>query len=252
MTQISLSIRALASALLSVLRTIARGFKTVAGKLNPYASLIVAAATIALAITTYLYIGEVRDMRDVTIKQFMVISYPTLHVVVEDPSLETNRIVDKVRISNTGSIAAFHSTQLFFHVYRKEKKALNFKPLLGALYSGEENITAIDYSKDILPGKAIESEIATHFDETTTKENLQYFLLFIRFWVPYDDRFSYRTFGYILKELPKQDDSQNTRYKWQYLTDEDLRAVCDRVVKTYRSGKYENNKKILDFLQDYK
>ena len=169
--------------------------------LNKFTNLIVAIATIALVVVTYFYIHESKDMTrqtkrlaDISIEQFKIKSYPSLEVHAEIQSIDSEGISEKYDVTNAGDITAFHCTFLPIHVFLDKKETPYFMPLVATFYSGQERLTVLNYPKDIPRSVQRYLETRRNFSVLTLKE-LKYLLLFIRFRVPYDEKFRYETLG---------------------------------------------------------
>jgi len=189
-----------------------RLLETVSKKLNPYsnlisvvASLIVALATIALAIITFFQINEARQMRietkrlvDIGVEQFKIKSYPDLSIVFRPLSYQSNKIIQVLEINNRGEITAFNLTHLLVHVYENN--------------SGKSFINLHSYKEDgeIRNGLRFKFNVSRDskkiivkqdfIPEKWTFDSLKRALLFIRFEVPYDNKYRYKSIGYRLRK----------------------------------------------------
>lgn len=224
--------------------------------LNTYGTLLVALCTLVLAIMTYSHIDEAKKMReetkrlaDISVEQFKIKSYPTFMFVVKGPSIDSNRIIDSVETHNRGTITAFNVTFLIVHVNEKDKGELKFFGLADHIYMDEVKRSSLDFKTKILPGTLYKIESRRPLTAKYSIENLKYLLLFVRFKVPYDNKFRYEECAYIKKvEKPKSD---STSYLWQRLNDEDTKKCISEYLRDIERTKTPEFKKVKTFLADY-
>jgi len=91
-----------------------------------------------------------------------------------------------------------------------------------------------------LPNAFVEVGSEGEFPDNHSIKTLTHLLLFIRFWVPYDDRYSYEVFGYALK-------SSDSGYMWQIISQHDTKDLIRQL-----KGIARKDTIIEDFFVDYK
>jgi hypothetical protein len=189
-----------------------RGFNRICERLDRYSNLIslftsvvVAVATIALAIITYFQINESREMRietkrlvDTGIEQFKIKSYPDLSVVFRPISHQSNDIIQVLEIRNRGEITAFNVTHLLVQVYEKDshREFVN----LFSYKESEEVRNSLRFKFNISPDATKIISKRDSVPDKWTFDSLKGALLFIRFEVPYDNKYRYKTIAYQLKK----------------------------------------------------
>lgn len=218
---------------------------------------MVAIATIVLAGITYFHIREAQKMRNVTkemavqtkrladisIKQFKIKSYPTFLIEAEKPFVKSSILFQKYKITNKGDITAFKVTSFLMNVHRKQNGGQFFDPLNATTYwMGEERRRTLDNEIKIPRGEPMSVETRKEVTDENSLDNLLYVLLFIRFEVPYDDKFSYETHGFTLRELDEGDK------QWQKMNPGDTK----RLVSDFREYFEGWPKSLKTFLKDYK
>jgi len=242
-------------------------------------ALITAIATVALAFITYLYLQEAGKTReatkhmaietkrlaDITFDQFKIASYPTFLFTIEKPSIESDTLISKITVTNKGEITTQDATFFLCYAYEKDHGALMFKPNFKPFYEEEEEeLTALDFSKKILPKAGCTIRTKLDLGKKDDLRNLKYLVVFIRFKVPYNDKFDYESSVYLLKGDPEEKEDEKLSYLWQVLSDKDARAVTQKAYVTIRDAwigrmtrtqqddeEATNLKKLQDFLVDY-
>ena len=224
--------------------------------LNIYSTLLVALCTIVLAIITYCHIDEAKKMRtetkrlaDISVEQFKIKSYPTFIVVVEGPSIDSNRIINSITTHNKGTITAFNVTFLIVHVIEKDNGELEFIGLADHIYIDEVGRSSLDFKQKILPNAFAKITSRKPLTAEYSIENLKYLLLFVRFKVPYDNKFRYEEWAYIKKV--KKTKSDLTSYLWQQLNDEDTKKCINECLRDIEKTKTPEINKVKMFLTDY-
>ena len=72
-------------------------------------------------------------------------------------------------------------------------------------------------------------------------ETLKHLLVVLKFWVPYDDKYSYKVFGYVLKE-------GDPDYIWQSISQEDTQVLISNLFHTLTDF---DNKRVDRLFADY-
>lgn len=228
--------------------------------LKPYGSLLAAFGTIFLATVTVFHIDEARKMRretkrlvDTTIEQFKIESYPSFFITnVQGPSIESNNIVDSMKIINKGSISAFHVTIMLLHRYQGKKDT--FQRLMDSVYVDEKERSTLDFERKFLPDSVHRIESRKPLEKVYSIDNLRTLLGFIRFKVPYDDKYSYEEKAYIKEVKEKKPDT--TSYGWEELNREDtIRHVrnCLTALSFPKSPAAETEvRRVKKFFRDYR
>jgi hypothetical protein len=219
--------------------------------LDRYSTLLVAIATIALAIFTALYIREARQMRietkrlaDLSVEQFKIRAYPSFLIVVKEVKFESDKMTTVFEIYNKGEITANKVTFLWVHGYSKPSKRI-FISELGTYYGVEKKHTTVDYQFNILSNsfKKITSIGALY--KNFAIENLLYGVLFIKFWVPYDDQYRYESFGYKLIHNKKK--KKKNSLSWQEIDIESKKNF----INNYFKNRDDFDKRVKNFFKDY-
>lgn len=165
---------------------------------------LIALSTLILAIvTTFMAIGTWR-LADITVEQFKIKSYPAFMVITEKIKVDSDSVLYKYHIHNKGEINAHHVTSLFVYVYFLSDKLL-FKAQGGAYYEGEQRMTSMNFEQIIFKDSKSTIFLKEALSESNI-ENLKCVLIFTKFMVPYDKKYRYETFGYLIKENPEKQD----------------------------------------------
>lgn len=234
-------------------------FSTVATFLMALATFLMAATTIylghktgematetkRLADFTENMANETKKLADLSAEQFKIKSYPSFIIEAEKVSVESEKIHETWKITNKGEIAAHKFSFLMVHVYRNEKNNTVFNPLSAAIYKGEERVVkSYDFQLKIAPG---EREIVTtngSIPERLTFSSLEHELLFLRFQVPYDDKYRYEVLAYQLKTKVTE---KGNEYFWQRINSSDTNYL----LSLYISRCEEYPDAIQEFLKDF-
>jgi len=225
--------------------------KNIIVTLDKYSTLLVAVATIALALFTGLYIWEARQMRietkrlaDLSVEQFKIRAYPSFLIEFKEVKFESDKMTTVFKIHNKGEITAHKVTFFWVHGYSKLPK-LMFVNMYGTYYGVEKEHTSIDYPFDVYSNtfKQITSKESLYKDYTI--ENIVYGVLFIKFWVPYDDRYRYESFGYKLKQ--DTDEKDKKLLSWQEI---DIEAK-ENFIDNYFKNRNDFDKRVKIFFKDY-
>ena len=203
------------------------------------AVLITAIATLALVYVTYLNLDsaqqernvaremsvetkrladETRRLVDLGIRQFQIRSYPVFLIEQPEIHVDSNSITQIFKIQNKGDIAAHNVTFLFVNIHKKDNIYI-FTPRDSAYYeseSSEDKVTTINFEKKLLKDTARTVIIDSVLPQKYTIDDLLYCLIYIRFKIPYDEKYNYEYFGFIKKD--KLDSTQNDQYLWQDIT----------------------------------
>jgi len=247
--------------LLNSLLFLKESFKKIASFLNNYANVLVAIATISLAVITYFHIDEARNMRketkrlvDISIEQFIIKSYPSLDIITEKPSLNSEGILQKFQINNMGDLTAFHVEFLPLHIFFETDGSSHISFVQSTYDESGKVRSTIDYDMKIVSHKGMEVNYKTRFTGKETLDKLKFLLIFLRFKVPYDEKFRYESFAYTLeKELSKE-----KSYMWSELPRADIEHLSTSCVKDLKGFKFkrlygglDKYQKVLNFLKDY-
>ena len=183
---------------------------------------------------------ETKRLADISIEQFKIKSYPTFLVETEKPSVKSNELIQKYKIHNKGELTAFKVTSFLMNVYKNDEGGHDFFALdTTAYWVGEERQNTINFERKILRDTTEIIENIQLQSKIERLERLLYVLLFIRFEVPYDDKFSYEIYGYTLKEKQKV---------WQPMANKTTKNLV-RNFKGYFKGL---PKRLEDFFKDYR
>lgn len=205
-------------------RKIKSFIKTILNILNPYGNLIVAIATVTLATITWLYIEEAKQMRletkrlaDISVEQFKIRAYPAF-VVSPQIRLESDKLIQTFKITHRGEITAHKLIVQPINVFSIGKSDLfSFRNV--TIY---EEKTSLDFEIPLLPNTFVKLESEGAFPDNHSIKTLKNLLLFIRFWVPYDNTYSYEAFGYTLKNT-------DSSYVWQIISQHDTKDLIRKL-----------------------
>ena len=217
------------------------------------ATVILALATLALAAITYFNISETKNMvratknlADISVEQFKIKSYPTFIIDVNQCSFDSETHEYKIAFTNRGEITAYKVTFLIVEGYEKESGAPHFVNNVTSLYESKEKITALDHEVDIL--RDMQRTIITggKYYHDYDLDKLNHLLLFIRFKVPYDDKYSYEEKAYRLEKKSVRKNGK-ALYHLEQITKWDLKSLLEKYF--ILSSKWSD--KIKMFFNDY-
>jgi len=206
-----------------------------------YSGLIVAIATIALALITYFHMNEAKEMReatknmatetkrlaDISIEQFKIKSYPTFRIVVGDLSVDSSGIRKVFKVANKGEITAHNVTFLIADVY-KTKNVMQIHHDLRAFYESNDEARIVNFESKICSDSEKIIVGGMSFVKPYTIENFKCVLLYIKFKVPYDEKYRYESYAYVLKKRLKKPETQKDSYYLQYMTVGDTNELVKR------------------------
>jgi hypothetical protein len=117
---------------------------------------------------------------------------------------------------------------------------------LHAFYKIDKIMTTVDFPSNIFSNSGIEIKFEGQLYKDYRIENLLYSLLFIKFWVPYDDRYRYESFGFLLK----QNVGEKNKHKlvWQ---DIDINDKNNLINNYFLSNAHKTDKRVENFFKDY-
>jgi len=185
-------------------------------------TILLALVTIGLAVATFMHIREASEMRketkrlaDLSVEQFKIRAYPSFLIDIEKAYLESDHFIDLIKITNMGEITAHKTTFLWNHLFKKGNQT-HWVLHDAAYYETSERTTVIDFEQSIFSRtlKKIANDSTTHPKGFEFK-NLSHGLLFVRFKVPYDEKYRYEKYGFVLKPDPDRKDEKS--FKWQML-----------------------------------
>lgn len=200
---------------------------------------------------------ERERLDNVVSQQIQPMSYPSLDINVKTPVLKSNQLIEIIRIINNGKATAYHVNVFVCHVYNAKDK---FKPDLASVYKGfykgHENVTSLDFGRDILPNEIIDIEGSTGFTKTHNLISLQKLVIAIRFKESNDAYYSYKVFAY---SCNKHDDLS---LKWEILSDDEIENLTKEMINalnklnrkvTREKSKNVNSKleKAVKFFKEY-
>lgn len=244
-----------------LMKTLGSLTKLLLSQLNSHSNLIVASATIALALITWSYIYEAKQMRletkrlaDISVEQFKIRAYPSF-IISPEIVLESDKLAQTVNITNRGEIAAHRLTVLVVTGF-SQKEQMRYICHTGTVYKGtnseqttldfENDLlpngqTTIEFKKDILPNGTIiiGTERTSHVNYSI--DTLKCLLVILKFRVPYDDKYSYKVAGYVLKDT-------DPGHIWQNISQEDTQVLMSTL---FRRVPELNNEKVDRFFADY-
>ena len=226
--------------------------KNIIVTLDNYSTLLVAVATIALAFFTAFYIWEARQMRietkrlaDLSVEQFKIRAYPTFLIESKEVKFESGKLLEDIRIINKGEITAHKVTFHLVHVYGKYPH-FDFINGLGTYYKIDKIMTTVDFQINIFSNAIREIKTETQLYKDYRIESLLYELLFIKFWVPYDEKYRYESFAFLLKQ-----DVVEKNEKLLHWQDIDINAKNNLIKNYFLSNAHKSHKKVENFFKDY-
>ncbi len=191
---------------------------------------------------------ETKRLVDIGVEQFKMKSYPDLSIAFRPLSYQSNEINQVLEINNRGEITAFNVTHLLVHVYennsgrsfinllsykedREIRNGLRFK------FNVSRNSTRIITKQDFIP-------------EKLTFDSLKRALLFIRFEVPYDNKYKYKSIGYRLKKDMNVQES-GIIYRWSEMDSNDTNILIKTYMDSPSAITDANYNDIKAFFKDY-
>ncbi len=241
-----------------------------------FCSLIIALATVALVYVTFLNLNESKRLRessqqmaqsttelaeetktlsretkrlaDLSVQQFKVISYPSLQSVKPEVTYENNKLNQKFRICNKGDITAHKVRVLLVMVYQKTGQGLFFNWDFTPVYQKDEPVKTFDIDVKLFGGggcRNLTTEEPLYPNYTIS--DLKYCLLFLRFYVPYDSKYRYETFGYAFKTITRESSKE---YHWQEINSADIRIITERHSKALRENNTTAGQAVRTFLDE--
>ncbi|MHB0946047.1 MAG: hypothetical protein ACYC3B_02630 [Sedimentisphaerales bacterium] len=221
--------------------------KVILTGLNQYGNLIVAIATVVLAYITWAYIYEAKQMRletkrlaDISVEQFKIRAYPSF-IVSPEIKLESDRLVQTFKISQRGEISAHKLTVLPIDLFSDGTNVL-YEYQTGTIYKeGNSENTSLDFEITLLHNAMHTLESKKEFPKSHTINTLKYLLIILKFWVPYDDKYSYQISGYMLKK-------SDPDYIWQRISMEDTRTLMSN--PSWKVTGFDD-KRVKNFFKDF-
>jgi hypothetical protein len=196
-------------------------------KAHTYALWFTAIATFSLAIGAFWNTCETRRLADLTTEQFRIKSYPDFLINAEPFNLDAAASYHKFRIYNKGEITAHRVTFLIVDIYERDH-GLFFKPIVGTYYVSDERMTAINFETKIWREAHKTLEHKGSYPKGYDAETLRNCLLFIKFRVPYDTKYRYESFGFILQQTFEEEDEKT--HTWQPISSTDMKSLRERYV----------------------
>ena len=196
-------------------------------KAHTYALWATAIATFLLALGAFWNTWETRHLADLTMEQFSIKSYPAFLVEIESFKLNPEICHHRIVIWNKGEITAHNVTSLIVDAYKRDG-GLDFNTVVSTYYESEERITTINFETKILRDTKATLTSESPYPEGYGPDSLQNCLLFVKFKVPYDMKYRYETFGFILKKSIK--DKAEKTYIWQPISSTDTRSLVQQYI----------------------
>jgi hypothetical protein len=183
---------------------------------------VLAEETKSLSNETKRMADETKRLADINIEQFKIKSYPTFFWDKPEINYQNGKLHQKYRICNKGDITAHKVRILIVEVYQNSNQRHVFKWNSQAVYKMDEPIRTFDFDVKIFRENCRTLSSERSISSKYSIEQLKYFLLFIRFWVPYDTKHRFETIGYTLRTKIK--DSE-TKYHAQELAADDKKSL---------------------------
>jgi len=146
-------------------------------------------------------------MVDLSVEQFRIRHYPTFQVIAEKMTAGSDRIFQEFKITNKGDITAFKVSPLFVNAYVHNlviggnlAKNMQFSVVFGSVYEFEGKKMSSEVEIDVLKDSPMAFVCHPKYPQGLTFDNLKNALLFIRFKVPYDNKYRYSSYGFSLQE----------------------------------------------------
>ena len=221
--------------------------KSILKSIVEYANVGVAFATLVLAIGTFWMALETKRLADISVEQFKIKSYPDFMVETDNVSFEENKLIQGYKVHNKSELTAHSVTILLVNAWEEGKQYV-FRTVDKAFYESDEHKTTLDFETKIYRGsyKQLKSRTSIPIGHDSTA-SLKHALLYVRFKVPYDNKFRYEIFGYILKEDYQVPSKAKT--VWQGISQKDLESLIERMRKTEGTGSWSDKLKM--FFADY-
>lgn len=172
---------------------------------------------------------ERKRLTDVISQQIQLNPYPSLDINIEIPTLKSKQLTEKIRIINNGGVIAYNANVFVCHVYNAKKK---FKPNLDSvykgIYKGRENVTTLDFRRDILPKEIIDIEASIKLTKTHNLDSLQKLIVVIRFKEPNDALYSYKESAYFLNK------NDELSLEWKILSDDEIESLTREMINSLK------------------
>ena len=164
--------------------------------------------------------NETQKLADASIEQFKIKSYPSF--ISDKPKInyKDSDLIQEYNICNRGEITAHKVRFLIVNVFQKENHSLYFRDMTGPLYVEGEPRSTIDYDTKILKDTCKSFGSTGQIGSDYSIEDLNYILVILRFWVPYDTKYRFETFGYSIQKREK--------YHAQELSSDDKNILIKR------------------------
>jgi len=218
----------------------------------------IAWATIALVITTAFLAKatfnmskatadmskQTQRLADLSVKQFKIRAYPAFLIEFKEVTFDKGKLKEVYNVVNKGEITAQNVTFLWVHGYTKGSKKM-FINKTGTYYKIDKRMTTVDFQTNIFGKSKRQIVSESKLYDNFKIENLLYSLLFIKFWVPYDSKYRYESFGFLLSH--KVDKKNKILLKWQDL---DITAKKN-FIDNYFATSYATDDRVKKFFDDY-
>jgi hypothetical protein len=143
---------------------------------------------------------ETKRMVDSINEQFKIKSYPGFFVVPEKVSVDSDKLTQKFSVENKGEVVARELSVLVINAYQEQP----FHPFLDVLdapmyeYQGEKSMGNVEINMP--PSARYNISTESKFPPTNSITTLKTVLIFVRFKVPYDTKYSYETYSFALRD----------------------------------------------------
>lgn len=225
-----------------------------------FTSVVVAVATIALAIITYFQISESREMRletkrlvDTGIEQFKIKSYPDLLIVLKLLPDQSNNFIQALEIHNKGEIIALDVTPLLVNVYGNDSQREFVNNIFYKAAENNEERNSLRNKFNISPQGFKFLELRNfNIPNKLTFDSLKGALLFIRFKVPYDTKYRYISVAYrLMKDMNAKEPAP--KYLMSEMDSIDSNIWIKRYMKAIQNSAINdpNANDFKTFLKDY-
>jgi hypothetical protein len=207
----------------SFLRNIVNFLCTILKFIKEYNAVFSLLLTAVLVLVTFWHMQEAEQMRketarmvDLSVEQFRIKHYPTFQVIAEKMIIAgSDKIFQKFTITNKGDITAFKVSPLFVNAYAHNLvKGKHFRIIFGSVYEFEGQKTPNDVEIDVLKESPMHFDCHPDYPPGLTFDNLKNALLFIRFKVPYDTKYSYSSYGFSLQKAIEGVALPGQSYRW--------------------------------------
>jgi len=178
-----------------------------------------AIAAVVLAFITYFQIDEARQMRretnrmvNLSIEQFKIKSYPSILLSPYNLEITDNMITIQAKLMNKGEITAFQTSVAAIYVFSSNTTQYQFAVVenLSHINEGGEKLRTLESTFDLYKDTHVPVDVPIVLKEDQTIRGLKYLIYIIRFKVPYDLQYRYKTFTFLFDSKPGNDSSQNT------------------------------------------